>query len=212
MQPISIKQAQSLLGGVSRPTIYNWIKKGLIKKYSVPGTRRTFLNYTECLEVFQGSTPITTPWNMIHHALYKKSCSTNSGYIPVRSTDCELFKSPLYLTKAFGYRKAIQAKVIYTISKGGKHLSSLFQTKPGPFYYGDTGDHALLFMIDGLQMEIFLFEGQRHLNEGLYLGVEKLPLDEVRRKARPVNTHKYARQLNCYGEGGQLEILKSGWK
>jgi hypothetical protein len=146
---------------------------------------------------------------MIHYALLKKSCTSSSGYIPARATDCELFKSPLYLTKAFGYRKAVQAKVIYTVSKGGKHLSSLFQTKPGSWYYGDTGDDALLFMLDGLQMEVFVFEGQRHLNEALYLGVEKLPLDEVRRKAKPVSAGKYQRQLLCY-EGEQLSILKMG--
>lgn len=142
---------------------------------------------------------------MVHYCLLKKSCSNSSGYIPVRATDCDLFKGPLYLTKAFGYRKAVQARVFYTISKGGKHLSSLFQTQPGSFYYGDTGEHALLFFVDGLSMEIFLFEGQRHLSEALYLGFEKLPLEEGRRKARPVSITKYLRQLTCY-DGGQLSL------
>lgn len=140
-----------------------------------------------------------------HYALFKKSCTSSSGYIPVRSTDSDVFKAPLYLTKAFGYRKTIHAQVIYTISKGGKHLSSLFQSKPGPWYYGDTGDDALLILLDGLQMEVFLFQGQRSLAEALYLGVEKLPLAEIRSKARPVNSAKYQRQLTCY-EGEQLSF------
>lgn len=142
-----------------------------------------------------------------HYALLKKSCTNSSGYIPVRATDCELFKAPLYLTKAFQYHKAIQAKCIYTLSKGGKHVSSLFESKPGPYYYGDFGNDALLILIDGLTMEIFLFEGQRNLSEALYLGAEKLPLPEIRQKARPVSTTKYLRQLACYDIGQQLSML-----
>jgi hypothetical protein len=146
---------------------------------------------------------------MTHYALFKKSCTTSSGYIPVRATDCDLFKAPLYLMASFKYHKAIQAKCTHTLSKGGKHLSSLFQSKSGPWYYGDSGDHALLILLDGLQMEIFLFEGQRNFNEALYLGVDKLPLAEIRLRARAVNTAKYLRQLTCYESmGEQLSILK----
>jgi predicted site-specific integrase-resolvase len=55
MQPISIKQAQSLLGGVSRQTIYSWVNRGLIHLHHVPGTRRSFLDYKECQEIFKKS-------------------------------------------------------------------------------------------------------------------------------------------------------------
>jgi hypothetical protein len=52
-KPISIRQAQAMLGGISRPTLYSWVKKGLIQKYTVPGTRRVFLDYEECMKAFQ---------------------------------------------------------------------------------------------------------------------------------------------------------------
>lgn len=145
---------------------------------------------------------------MNHYALFKKSCTTSSGYIPVRSTDCKLFEAPFYLMAAFKYNKAIQAKCTHTLSKGGKHLSSLFQHKNGPWYYGDTGQDALLVMMDGLQMEVFLFPDQRSFSEALYLGVDKLPLSEIRLKAKPVNKSKYERQLTCYDTAQQLSFLK----
>lgn len=149
----------------------------------------------------------------MHYALLKKSCSTSSGYIPIKATSRDLFTTPVYLNKAFGYRKVVQAKeIFYTVSRNGKHLSALFQTRPGDLYYGDDGKNALIFLLDRLSMEIFLFENQRHLSEALYLGFEKLPLDEVRRKARPLNIEKYVRQLDCYDlweqiDGGQLPLI-----
>lgn len=50
---LSAKQATAALGGISRKTLHNWVKHGLIKKYKMPGTRRTFYSYSQITGLFQ---------------------------------------------------------------------------------------------------------------------------------------------------------------
>lgn len=155
----------------------------------------------------QGHGAIRTDRGMTaHYALYKKSCTNSSGYIPVKATDHELFTAPLYLMPVAKYRTTVKAKVFYTLSKGGKHLTSLFQSKPGP-YYGDifNREDALLVFMEGLTMEIFVFPGQRNFAEAFAANIEKLPLADIRLRARPVHSEKYTRQLLCYA-GKQLSF------
>lgn len=144
---------------------------------------------------------------MVSYCLFKKSCTNATGYLPVRrSVNIPVFDAPVYLGNVIKYRKQIQTKTFYTLSKGGKHLTSLYQSKPGHWFFGDAGNDALLVLLEGMQMEIFVFQNQRHLAEALCIGVDGLPLEEVRRQAKPVNTAKYERQLVCY-QGKQISFL-----
>lgn len=59
-KPVTIKQLQILLG-VSRPTIDKWVEEGLITKYSIPGTRRVYLDLEECRQAFKPIHETATP-------------------------------------------------------------------------------------------------------------------------------------------------------
>lgn len=144
------------------------------------------------------------------YGFFRKSCTAATGYIPVRATSGnDLFTGPLYLQHVGKYRRTVQAQVAYTLSKAGKHLSSLFDVKdkfPG-WSYGDsiTRDDALLVYLDGYTMEVFLFPGQRAMAEMFYRNVDKLPIEEIRQQARPLSIPKYERQLLCY-HGKQMAL------
>lgn len=142
------------------------------------------------------------------YAKYQKSCTAATGYIPVRASGKhEIFDAPLYLGSVPKYNRTIQNKCVFTLSKGGKHLSSLFQHKEGPWYWGDiySNDDALLVLLDGMDLEVFVFPGQRVMAEAYYRSVSKLPLQEIRSQARPVLNPKYEKQLTCY-QGKQLSF------
>lgn len=108
-----------------------------------------------------------------------------------------MFDGPLYLMSAHKYNKRIQARCHYTLSKGGIHLTSLFQSQPSNYYYGDRGNDALLVLIDDDQMEIYLFQDQRKFAEAYCISAAKLPLLEIKLKAQPVYRERFERQLIC---------------
>ncbi|HYC83887.1 MAG TPA: hypothetical protein VEB86_01640 [Chryseosolibacter sp.] len=143
------------------------------------------------------------------YGLFRKSCVTDSGYIPCKASgQHEIFESPLYLQHVARYRKTVAAQVKFTLSKSGKHLSSLFQHHDGPWSYGDifSKDDALLVLQEGLIMEVFVFPGHRAFAESFYMNVDKLPLSEIRLNAKPIVKEKYRKQLSCYA-GQQIGFL-----
>src|SRR5687767_14504125 len=104
------------------------------------------------------------------YGLFRKSCKTQTSYIPVKASGShKIFESPIYLQHVAKYKKTVQAQVRYTLSRA-KHISSLFQHKDGPWSYGDifSEDSALLVLLDGSSMEVFLFPGQKALAETFY--------------------------------------------
>lgn len=142
------------------------------------------------------------------YALYRKSCSSATGWIPVRANGKHpLFESPLYLQHVARYRKTVRAQVRYTLSRA-KHISSLFQHHDGPWSYGDIlsrGD-ALLVNLDKLTMEIFIFPERAAFAESYYVNVGLLPANEIRLQAKKITNPKYEKQLTCY-QGKQVSFL-----
>lgn len=55
---LSVTQACAALGGISKPTLYSWVNRGLINKYRMPGTRRTFFLYQEICKAMEQFEPI----------------------------------------------------------------------------------------------------------------------------------------------------------
>lgn len=141
------------------------------------------------------------------YCLYRKSCNTKTSYLPIKASgQHEIFNAPLYLQHVSRYKRTVQAAVRFTLSRV-KHISSLFQHKDGLWAYGDiyTENSALLVRIENSEMEVFVFPGQLPMAETFYRSVSKLPLEEIRRMAKPVMKDKYSKQLLCYS-GRQLEF------
>lgn len=142
------------------------------------------------------------------YALYRKSCTSASGWIPVKSNgNHDLFNSPLYLQHVAQYKKTVRAQVKFTLSRV-KHISSLFQHHAGNWSYGDilsSGD-ALLVHLDQLTMEVFVFPGKAAFAESFYVNVDKLPANEIRITAKNIINPRHSKQLLCY-QGKQVSFL-----